>query len=424
MKVLLFAIGTRGDIEPFLAIAQLLRERDCDVVCVFPEQFKEMTLEMDVTFRGFSKDFLELLESKEAKMFMGGQGSFFRRIGFLIKLARNGKKLSNDIISLQHQIQEEEQPDRILYHPKCNYSLLWGMANPGKSMLVSPVPGVAHPIRHTSILGNYGRVLNVFSVKLGNVVKAIMLKRYSNRYRDHYQGQKPGVSAIMKVMLRKENTLYAISNSLFPKPDYWPSNAHMVGYHERDKTINWHPDQELLNFLAKHEKIVFISFGSMTNSDPAEKTRIITEVLKNNRVPAIINISWGGLEQINPCPDHIHFVNNIPYDWIFSRVYAVVHHGGSGTTHTALKYACPSLIIPHIIDQFFWRRIIIDLELGPDSASIKKLNEINFEQSLLALLNNESYQVNARTISEKMKKESNKERLYELIVRNDDNLNA
>ena len=95
---------------------------------------------------------------------------------------------------------------------------------------------------------------------------------------------------------------------------------------------------------------------------------------------------------------------------------AVIHHGGSGTTHKALKYACPSLIIPHILDQFFWNNIISKLHLGPKGRSIKKLNENDFESKFLDLINNKSYKRNARSISEKMKAESDKDKLYEMIV--------
>ncbi len=416
MKAILFSIGTRGDIEPFLAIAELLKEKNWDVICVFPEQFRETVEQMELSFRGFSKEFLEMLDGKDAKMFMGGHGSILKRIGFLIKAARVGLKLSKDILALHHDTQKEEKPDIVLYHPKCNYSLIWGMANPGKSILVSPIPGIAHTINHLTILGNYGKFLNKLSAWLGNTIKAVILKIVSKRYRKDYPELRITISSIKKAMLEKEKTFYAISPSLFPKPEYWPSSANVVGYYERDKRINWQPDKELIEFIEKNKKIVFITFGSMSNSNPKEKTRIILEVLKRNNISAIINTSWGGLEKPDEPSDNVHFVNNLPYDWIFPKMSAIIHHGGSGTTHTALKYACPSMIIPHIIDQFYWNRTISELHLGPKGMSIKNLNEKDFEIKLLDLINNETYKINAKLISEKMNAESNKDKLYEMIV--------
>ena len=189
-----------------------------------------------------------------------------------------------------------------------------------------------------------------------------------------------------------------------------------VGYYELPKTKDWKPDNELLDFIQTHKKIVFISFGSISNPNPEEKTSIILNILKKHKIPAIINTSWGGLIKPNKHPDHIHFVQNIPYDWIFSKVYAVVHHGGSGTTHTALKFGCASLVIPHFIDQFFWNKIVAKLGVGPKGISIKKLNEKDFEFKLLDLLENEGYKKKAILIASKMQNESNTDKLYEMIM--------
>lgn len=417
MKVILCSIGTRGDIEPFLAIAQLLSSKKWEVLCVFPEQFSATVEEMGFSFKGFDKKFLELLEGKDAKMFMGGRGSVFGRFMALISMAKAGLKLSKDMLSLQHKIQIAENPDLIIYHPKCNYALVWGMANPGKTIMVSPIPFMAHPIDDlTPLGGNYGKFLNRLSFWAINTIKAIVIKSASSQYRKDYNGIKITVSAIKKAMLETEKTFYTISPSLFPRPDYWPEPAKVVGYYERDKTVNWQPDEDWVKFLEKHGKIVFITFGSMSNSNPKEKTRIIVEVLKKHHIPAIINTSWGGLEETDEHPENILFVNNIPYDWIFPKMYAVIHHGGSGTTHTALKYGCPSLVVPHILDQPFWSRTISGLHLGPEGIPIKKFNEKEFEHKLLDLLNNQIYKTNATLISEKMNTESNTDKLYGMIM--------
>ena len=58
MKVVLFSIGTRGDIEPFLTIAQLLKRRDCEIICVFPEQFRTDVTDLGLPFKGFTEAFI------------------------------------------------------------------------------------------------------------------------------------------------------------------------------------------------------------------------------------------------------------------------------------------------------------------------------------------------------------------------------
>ncbi len=418
MKAVLFSIGTRGDMEPFLAIAELLKEKGWDVLCVFPEQFRETVEEMGFRFEGFTKEFLKIMDAHETKMVMAGQGSVFKRIKILIKISRTGIRLSNEMVGLQYKVLKDETPYRVLYHPKCNYNILWGMANPGKSIMVSPIPFLGHTVDYLTTIGGegYGKIINRFTFWFTNTMKAIMIKKSVKRFKNDYKGLKTTTTSIKKAMLQKEKSFYPVSPSLFPRPDYWPSCANVVGYYERDKTVNWKPDAQLEQFINKYKKIVFITFGSMSNPNPKEKTQMIVDILKRNNISAIINTSWGGLEELEEYPDHIHFVSNIPYDWIFPKMYAIVHHGGSGTTHTALKYGCPSLIIPHIVDQFYWNRTTSKLNLGPKGMPIKKLNEKDFESKMLDLINNETYRKNVKAISESMKVESNKEKLYKMIV--------
>lgn len=393
-----------------MAIAQLLKEKGCDVICVFPEQYRETVESMDISFQGFSEDILELLNGKDSKIIFGHQGSILKRIRVLFKMARVSFKLSKDSLALQHRIQMEEKPDLILYHPKCNYGVVWGMCNPGKSILVNPT---IDPL--TDLGGKYGKLWSKLKFEVIYAMKAAMLKIASNQYKNDYSGIKISVSSIKKTMLEKERTFYTVSPSLFSKPRYCPLQTSIVGYFERNETLDRQPDEDLLRFIGKNEKIIFVTFGSMSNPRPKEITNSIVNVFRSNNISAIINTSWGGLEKTEEHPDNILFTSNIPYNWIFPKVFAVVHHGGSGTTHTALKYACPCLIIPHVLDQFFWEKTISNLQLGPKGLSIHKFNEKEFEIKLLDLYNNENYKKNAYIISERLQSENDKNKLYEMM---------
>ncbi len=411
MKVILFSIGTRGDIEPFVAIAQLLQDRGCDVICVFPEQYRETVKKSGISFKGFSRDILELMESKKAKMFFGKQGSFLKRIGLLPGMARRSLKLAKDSLSLQHQIQKEEKPDVILYHPKCNYSVLWGMSTSCKTILVNPT---VDPL--TDLGRNYGKFFNKLKFHMIYSMKAVSLKIAAGKFKKDYRGTKTRVSFIKKAMLETEKTMYTLSPSLFSKPAYSPLNTHIVGFYEKNITINREPGEKLRQFINENSNILFISFGSMYNPNPKKITRSIVNVLKRNNIPAIINTSRDGLEEIDATSGNIFFTNNLPYNCLFPKIYAVIHHGGCGTTHTALKYGLPTLIIPHVLDQFFWEKTIANLKLGPKGMSIRKFNEKDFETKLLDLYNNKDYKKNAIAISEKMQAESDKDKLYEMIM--------
>jgi sterol 3beta-glucosyltransferase len=416
MKALLISMGTRGDVEPFLAVGEILQENGWEVVCLFPEQFRGMTEAMGFRFHGFSADFLRLIEGSDAKEILGGEGGRFSRLKNWASLARKGMKLARESVEVQHRVQLDEAPDRIIYHPKCNTAIVWGMANPGRTIMLCPIPGLAHAVDDFAPMWkDFGRTINRTSYRLINWFKAFAIKRFTRKLAKEHGELDLSVSALNKAMLETEKTIYTVSPCLFQRPDYWPETAQVVGYFERDKTVDWKPNAALLEFLKTHEKIVFISFGSMTNTDPRRKAEVILNVLRRNNISAIINTSWGGLTKIDDAPDHVLFVQDVPYDWLYPHIYAVVHHGGSGSTHMALKYGCPSLVIPHALDQPFWARIVHEKGLGPEGLPIKHLKESEFESRLIDLYDNENYKMNAEQLSKQMADEADRDKLFQII---------
>ena len=221
----------------------------------------------------------------------------------------------------------------------------------------------------------------------------------------------------LKKIIQNRKFIYTISPGLFPRPSYWKNNVKILGHQELKRKTDWIPEKKLTEFIAKHEKILFITFGSMVNPEPELKTKIIIGILEQNKIPAIINTADGGLikpDKFNS--ELIYFVSQIPYDWIFPKMYAVIHHGGSGTTHLAIKYGCATMIIPHLFDQFIWDKIISDLGVGPKGIKINMINNNNLELKILELLNNRNFKEKSEEIGIQMRKEDFKDELYKTII--------
>jgi sterol 3beta-glucosyltransferase len=415
MKFLLISIGTRGDMEPFLATAEVLKSRGHEVVCAFPEQFQNLAEDSGIRCHALSKEFIELIGTEEGQIAMGGNISFLKKIQLYFRLYKNSAKINSVMLYQQVAIVKDEAPDRIVYGGKAIYPIIWGIQNPGKAIALSPVPCLIHPVRdlpHLGFNGNYGTLLNIATYGLANLgmVKHVVSTTKELR-------ERVGVtSSQVKPAILSQKMIYTISPTLFPQRAYWPQHVKVVGYRERNKTRNWEPDQALEEFLNRHEKVMFVTFGSMTNPEPEEKTAIIIDILERNSIPAIINTASGGFKKpMSYNSKIIHFVERIPYDWIFPKVYAVIHHGGSGTTHTALKYGCASMIIPHIIDQFLWNVLISNKGVGPKGMPIKKFSTKLLEPRLLDLFTNKTYKRRAEDISAEIDKEKLEDVLYEVL---------
>jgi len=155
----------------------------------------------------------------------------------------------------------------------------------------------------------------------------------------------------------------------------------------------------------------------MINPHPEKNTKTILQILERHKIPAIINTCAGGITQPENYNNQlIHFVESIPYDWIFPKTYGVIHHGGSGTTHMALKYGCANMIIPHIIDQFVWNKIIHEKEVGPLGLDISKITVNNLEPKMIDLLENNCYKKNAKKLSKEILSENFRSEICNFIL--------
>lgn len=414
MKIILTSIGTRGDIEPFLAIGKILKEKGHQVICAFSDQFRELTESCEIEFMSLGRKNDDILESDANRTVMGGSG--IKKFFAYIKLMRHAQsqKVPEEKEFKLYELVKQERPDRIVYHSKNVYPLIWEYQNTGKTIFVSPFAYFHYMKGHTFLFGkNYGGGINKLTYKFYDfgVVTATLATKKRLQIKDKITRRE------LKDIIHSRKFIYTISPSLFPRPDYWESNIKVLGHQELKRKTDWKPEKKLTEFIEKHEKIIFITFGSMPNPEPKHKTNLILEILERNKIPAIINTASGGLvkpDKFNS--EMIYFVSQISYDWIFPKMYAVIQHGGAGTTHLAIKYGCAVMIIPHFMDQFVWDKIISDLGVGPKGVKISRITNRNLEPKVLELLNNRSFKEKSIKIGNQMKTEDFEDELYKTII--------
>ena len=418
MKFVMMSVGTRGDMEPFLAIGQGLRDRGHRVTCVFPAQFESITEQAGLGFESLGPDFLDLLDSDLGRAALGGGGSAYMRLAANVRLASRQTRVNRELVERQRELIENQRVDRVLYNGKAIYPVLWEADHPGKTILISPVPFLHYVRGHTHVAfhTNLGAPLNRLTYALADFGQAVTAKISARWLR---RSPAPTLRSL-KGVLRVRRVVYTISPTLFPRPKHWGRNLQVLGHHERLGKKEWSPSEALQSFLNRHAdaKILFATFGSMTNPEPKRRTEALVDVLVRNRIPTIINTASGGLVPLEGVPpDLIHFTSAIPYEYVFPRVYGVLHHGGSGTTHLALRAGCVTMVVPHIIDQFAWSRIVEELGVGPAGLSIGEFTASRLEPMILALLSNHGYKKRAQDIGIRMASEELEEELFAQLER-------
>ena len=389
-KVLLMSLGSRGDMEPFLAKGEELIEEGHEVAFCMPAQFESLAKQVSPSFYPMTADFLALMDDPEVKKITGQIGSGWSRLKTILKLLRSTKPIQQQLIRDQKTADDAFKPDSIIYHIKCVYPVIAALRYNRNVALLSPVPCLLYVVDDEPAIG-FGRPKSpwwnrmTYSISNYALINQAILG-YGNPVLKEWNEKPLEKKELKSFLLEKLPVEFAISQELFPRPKNWPQHVVVTKFRERNKTKQWEPSDQLLTFLEKHPNPLYIGFGSMINGNPREVGRIIIETCSELEQPVLINTSWGGIELDDQLPDHVFVVSDIPYDWLFGKVRAVVHHGGSGTTHSALRFQKKQLIIPHIADQYLWNRLIHKAGYGPIGFPIKEFNKERFKKGLQNLV--------------------------------------
>lgn len=172
--------------------------------------------------------------------------------------------------------------------------------------------------------------------------------------------------------------LYGISPSLLPPPPDWPDNHRICGQW-RAPERGWQPPPDLQAFLDAGPAPVYLGFGSMTGFDRDQVLPALLAALAPRRV--LLFPGWAGLPSA-PLPPNVFVLGPTPHEALFPRCALIIHHGGSGTTHSACRAGVPSLVMPFAADQFFWADRLQQLGVAPAALSPTRLDAGTLQRAI------------------------------------------
>lgn len=161
---------------------------------------------------------------------------------------------------------------------------------------------------------------------------------------------------------------------MIPKPKDWAQHISISGFYFLPLASSYIPEPELSAFLAAGPPPVYIGFGSIVVDDPNGMTKLIFDTVKQSGVRALVSKGWGGFGGDSlDVPEGVFMLGNVPHDWLFKHVCAVVHHGGAGTTAAGIALGRPTVIVPFFGDQPFWGAMVARAGAGPLPIPFKQL---------------------------------------------------
>ncbi len=369
MNITILTAGSRGDVQPYLALAIKLKSAGYTVRLGAPNNFDAFVSGHGIEFAPLRADYYQLMESPEGQALKSGNP---------IRVMQNMRATVFPLMrSLIDDSWEAAQgSDAILYHPK-----LFSVPHIGEKLNIPVMLAATVPILNATgafpapgvINRNLGAALNRLTYKAVPLATA-SLNGLVKDFRRDVLGLPEASTAVKGQTLNGQAipVIYCYSKVVVPVPSDWDASAHVTGYWWLEEAGDWQAPAELQAFLDAGDAPVYVGFGSMVAESPEQTTHTVIEALKQSGQRGVIASGWGGLRTAD-LPPNIFMLKEAPHEWLFPRMSAVVHHGGAGTTAAGLKAGKPTVICPFIADQPFWGNQIAALGAGPAPVPQKQM---------------------------------------------------
>ncbi|GAD99173.1 UDP-glucose,sterol transferase, putative [Paecilomyces variotii No. 5] len=430
LNIVIQVVGSRGDIQPFVALGKELRKHGHRIRLA-----THLTFRSDVKNEGL--EFFDIGGDPEQLMaFMVQNPGLFPgvntiRTGAIQKRRREMKAIfsgcwrscfeAGEGGALRHDI-EGSAPDAtdqfvkpfvadvIIANPPVfvHLSCAERMGVPLNIMFTmpwSPTQYFAHPLANIRSQGTKPSVANLASYGIVEVMMWEGLGDLINSFRRNELGLDPLDAIRAPSMNHRLQIPYTYlwyvthdtfttrkahdnrSPSLLPKPEDWPDNIDVCGFQVLPAKSDYNPPEDLAAFLEAGDTPIYIGFGSIVVRDPAKLTKVILDAVSQTGQRALISKGWSNLgSEENELPDNVFFLDACPHDWLFQHVSCVIHHGGAGTTAAGLFLGRPTVIIPFFGDQPFWGSIVEKAGAGPSPVPYKQLTSEKLAAAIMKAL--------------------------------------
>ncbi|WP_373355880.1 glycosyltransferase [Pseudoroseicyclus sp. CXY001] len=382
-RLLLLTYGSRGDVEPFVALGLALRAAGHAVTLATAPRFEGWAREAGLAFAPIDGASLDLIDSPAGQAMIEGTGGLLGRVAAGARLSRGAGELNARMMADAAAAAGAVRPEALVFHPKAMAGGHLAEALRVPAFLVTLQPLLEPTAAFSASLGDMRLgALNRASYRLVSLSYAGFRGRV-NAFRAGLG--LPPIRRAAEVMrppgAGEMPLLHAISPKVLPRPADWPARAKMTGFW-RLPPAPFEPPPELAAFLAAGPPPVFVGFGSMPSRDPEGLGRLIAEALALAGRRGVVARGWAGLEVA--ASENLLALPPMPYAWLFPRMAAVVHHGGAGTTAEAFHAGVPQAVVPFFADQPFWAARTVALGVGAPPLPRRRLTAARLADAIRA----------------------------------------
>lgn len=401
MRILVITIGTRGDVQPYLALAKGLQSAGHELWLATDATFESFVTQNGVGFRPLKADPRQAMQEDVRQV-----GA--NPVKFVRWLNRQFRPLAHDFF---RDVKAAAQGmDAMLFATLAfpAYHVAEGLGIPALATYLQPATPTryfAGPAGQPPSWMPFKKLANRWVTELSILSVFSMTKGVIDECRQEMLGlSKLPWGYYLRLNSAAVPIVYGYSQHVVPKPPDWGDWLHVVGYWFLDGDEDWQPPGDLDAFLQAGLPPVYIGFGSMIDKEAQAVTEVVLDALVQTGQRAILYGGWGELGG-GQLPENVLRIDRAPHSWLFPRMAAVVHHGGAGTTAAALRAGVPSVIVPFFADQPFWAGRVESLGVGPRPISRQQLNARRLAEAINVALRDDEMRRKAAELGRKISAE-------------------
>jgi sterol 3beta-glucosyltransferase len=415
MNITICVIGTRGDVQPTVALGKGLTQAGHDVRLFTHEMFGDLARAHGVDFVPLPGDPRQVLMSSAA-VELGNSPIRLTRW-----LRQNFRPVLRDLFRLTLEVVRGSD---LVVSSSVSIAAFHVAERLG-------IPAVSTQLQPTTVTGAFPgafvppppawlplkSLYNALGTKLANQTIFQMLRPLTNECRKDLLGLPPVSARYWWNVDAPDNDvpmIYAYSPAVVPRPSDWGPAKQVSGYWFLDAATAYAPSPALVSFLDRDPPPVYVGLGSIVDHERAEMTRVVTEAMSRTGQRAILHRGWSELGD-RAMAESILVVDDVPHEWLFPRCTALVHHGGAGTTASGLRAGLPAVVVPFFGDQFFWAWRVHELGAGPHWIPRKRLTAQRLAAAVHQAVHDAGMRAAARAISARIRSEDGVGRGVSLI---------
>ncbi|MFJ2862323.1 glycosyltransferase [Kitasatospora sp. NPDC087314] len=380
MRILIATAGSRGDVAPFTGLGVRLQAAGHQVAVATHATFAASVRAAGLEFRALPVDPRAELASDEGRRLLQA-GSGPRAVLELIRLGRKFMPALGEGIADATQLGTD-----LLLTTSTTGALgqvaaeAAGIPSIGLYLQpLSPTREFAPAVTGTRSLGRLGNLI------AGHSVQAATDRLFAPAVHGlrHRLGLPPLRAAHAR---RKYPVLHGFSPTVVPRPTDWHPGLDVAGYWWPVRDPEWQPPARLLDFLAAGPPPVFVGFGSLVVPDPERLAATVVAAVRAARVRAVLQAGWSNLTAGES--EDVLTIGDVPHDWLFPRMAAVIHHAGAGTTAATLRCGRPAIPVPAQLDAPFWSDRLTRLDISPGPVPLRALTAVRLAAAIRQTLDN------------------------------------